>query len=173
MKAKSTPAHRLVPSRRGILLAAGATLAAILVGGAPSPARADDPSAAALAFLQSIYAPYQNGGAGIDRTENGILATLFTPELAAMIADDDARAAADGEVPNLEADPFIDAQDGEIGPIDVTIADAPGGRYVGRASFTNSGEPKVIELVLVETPAGWRIDDIHWPEGTLRGLYSH
>ncbi len=172
MTRTATPTHRHVPSRRGILTAAGATLA-VLVAGAPSGARADDPSTDALAFLQSIYDRYQNGGAGIDRTQEGVLQALFTPELAAMIADDDARAAADGEVPNLEADPFIDAQDGEIGPIDVTITDAPGGRMIGRASFTNSGEPKLIELVLAETPAGWRIEDVHWPEGTLRGLYSH
>ena len=172
MAGTSAPVDRALASRRGILMAAGAMLV-VLVAGTPSGARADDPSADALAFLQSIYGRYENGGPGIDRTEDGILTTLFTPELAAMIADDDARAAADGEVPNLEADPFIDAQDGEIGPINVTIADAPGGRMIGRASFTNSGEPKLIELVLIETSAGWRIEDIHWPEGTLRGLYSH
>ncbi|SHG33338.1 Protein of unknown function [Kaistia soli DSM 19436] len=156
--------------RRGFILAAGALLAA----GLPSAARAeDDPSAAALAFLETIYSTYRNNGAGIDRSDDAVLQNFFTPELAGMISDDDARAAADGEVPNLDADPFIDAQDGDIGDIALTVSDAGGGRLMGHARFSNSGEPKAIDLLLVETPAGWRIDDIHWPEGTLRGLYSH
>ncbi len=160
-------------TRRGLMTAGAllAVLAAALPATLPTAARADE--ASALAFLEALYAPYRAGGMGIDRTDAAVMGRIFTPELAAMIADDDARAAADGEVPNLDADPFIDAQDGEIGDIAVTVADAPGGRMLGRASFTNSGEPKIVELVLEETPAGWRVDDIHWPEGTLRGLYSH
>ena len=160
------------PTRRGVIAATGTLLAACAVG-LPIAARAEDHQAAALAFLESVYAPYRNNGMGIDRTDTAVVERLFTPELAALITADDERAAAEGEVPNLDSDPFIDAQDGEIGDIAVTVADAPGGRMTGRASFTNSGDPKLIELVLVETPAGWRIDDIHWPEGTLRGLYSH
>ncbi len=76
-------------------------------------------------------------------------------------------------MPNLSADPFIDAQDGEITDITVTISDAPGGRFAGHVVVVNSGERKAIEIELVETPGGWRIDDIHWPEASLRGLYSH
>ncbi|HWJ73130.1 MAG TPA: hypothetical protein VNX29_08200 [Kaistia sp.] len=155
--------------RRGFMLAVGALLAASL----PSHGHAQDSPETAQDFLESIYAAYRNNGAGIDRSDDAVLNRYFTPELAGIISDDDARAAADGEVPNLDADPFIDAQDGDIGDITVTVSDAPGGRMMGHAAFTNSGEQKAIDLVLVETPAGWRIDDILWPEGTLRGLYSH
>ena len=35
-------------------------------------------------------------------------------------------------------------------------------------SFFNQGEPRQVELNLVKLTAGWRIDDIHWREGTLR-----
>ena len=44
---------------------------------------------------------------------------------------------------------------------------------VGVVRFRNSGRKVAITLKLVRTPAGWRISDIVWPEGTLRGLYKN
>lgn len=154
------------PSRRAFI--AAAALAAML----PVAVRAADTSPkAALAFLDAIYDRYRNDGPGVMIGDRAALGRYFTPELAGIIAEDDARAAVVGEVPNLDADPFIDAQDGEIRDIAVAVAEAPGGRMAGHVTFTNSGAPKAIDLELAETADGWRIDDIRWPEGTLRSLY--
>ena len=54
----------------------------------------------------------------------------------------------------------------------IVVRDDTPEKAVAIVSFFNQGEPRQVELNLVKLTAGWRIDDIHWREGTLRGLYK-
>ncbi|MCX5480643.1 DUF3828 domain-containing protein [Kaistia geumhonensis] len=154
-------------SRRG-LLAASAALA--LAASSAGLARA---AAAPEAFLEAIYGAYRGEGDGVDLGDRAALDSYFTPDLAGMIADDRARAEAADDVPLLDGDPFIDAQDWEIENLAVTVEHGADGKATGHVRFVNAGTPVAVDVMLVETPAGWRIRDIHWPNGSLRGLYTH
>jgi hypothetical protein len=133
-------------------------------------ARAADP--AAQAFLDAIYRTYGSPNShGTRINSKAALDRYFTPELAGLI-DKDAKAAKQkGEVPALDGDPFIDAQDWDIKGLKITVSEHGAGKAGAAVSFTNFGEERKVSLELTKTAAGWRIDDIHWREGSLRGLY--
>lgn len=137
----------------------------------PVPAKADTE---AQKFLESIYKRYVGPDTpGVPLDTKDALLSYFTPELAAMIAADGARAEKDNEPPTLDGDPFVFAQDWDIKNVAVKVKDIDPGKAVGIATFTNFGEKQEIELTLLKLPVGWRIDDIRWPDGTLRDLYKN
>ncbi|MCX5516535.1 hypothetical protein C3941_18655 [Kaistia algarum] len=151
-------------SRRRFLAATAIVLAA-------GPLAAAAPSA--LSFLASIYDSYGPGKYGIPLDDEAALRRWFSPSLADLIQKDRAAAAEVDEVPMLDGDPFIDAQDGDITDLSLKVDDLGDGKAIGHVAFRNSGDPRSIELKLVETSAGWRIDEINWGDATLRGLYTH
>jgi len=121
-------------------------------------------------FLARIYATYKGKDAkGIDLNKRGATARYFSPSLARLI-DADAKAAK-GEVGQLGADPFIDAQDFEIAAFAIEVKDLAPGKAVGTVRFKNFTEDQTVTLELVKLKTGWRIDEIRAP-GTksLRAL---
>jgi len=88
-----------------------------------------------------------------------------------MIADD-AVAEKHGDVPQLDGDPFVDAQDWDIKDIAIHIDSEVGDRAKATVTFLNFKKPDTVHLDLVQTPKGWRISDIFWKQGSLRGLYK-
>jgi len=62
-------------------------------------------------------------------------------------------------------------QDWEITAVAVDIVDS-GATAKGPVTLTNLGKPEKISLALVKTSNGWRIDDVTWTEGSLRGVYK-
>ena len=124
----------------------------------------------AHSFVESIYKPY------LDRNFNGHpfaqqAGRFFTPALAEANARDSDAAARKHQVPNLDGDPFIDAQAFDIHDLKIAL-DGNDKAATATVSFTNSGKPQRIVLALLLTPAGWRIDDIHGPMLSLRELYK-
>jgi len=128
-------------------------------------------------FLKSIYSHYQ----GDDRTAKGIfldkpsdIHRYFAPDLAKLMIADEAAAAKRGDVPNLDGDPFIDAQDWTITNLVIHIDSETGDRAKATVHFENFKKPEAVRLDLVKMPEGWRISDIIWPgkDGNLRGLYT-
>jgi hypothetical protein len=140
------------------------TLLALLLFTAPAFAEQS-----AEAFLHSIYDQY-NGTDGPPLDEAAMQA-YFTPETAALIKADSDAAAKKGEVPKLNGDPFIDAQDWKIEQIKIVAEEKPD-TAVGTVTFLNFGQPFEIKLDLAKTPNGWRIAEIHAPSGTLRELFA-
>jgi hypothetical protein len=151
-------------TRRGVLLG---LLSVMLAGGA---ARAADPSA--QAFLEGIYAHYKGKDTkGVAYSGRGS-ARYFTPSLVRLI-DDDARAAKKrGDVPTLDGDPFVDAQEWDIAKFDIAVTENGAGKATGTVKFNNEGQDKEITIDLVKTKAGWRVDDLHAPSGSLRALFK-
>jgi Protein of unknown function (DUF3828) len=128
------------------------------------------------AFLKDIYSHYGDAdkpaGAGvlIDSTEQ--LRRYFTPDLVALIDADERAAEKKGDVPSLDGDPFIDAQDWQITDLVVHIDTETAHNAKATVTFRNVKQPQTVHLDLVQTPKGWRISDIFWKEGSLRGLYK-
>jgi Protein of unknown function (DUF3828) len=165
---------------RRILLLCAASLAVI------AGAKADDGSA--LTFVKAIYAPYKGKNTkGIALDTDAQLRRYFEPSLVALISKDRKDAARHHDVPTLDGDPFIDAQDWEIPSFDISVNDAGDGKATAVVKFVNAGDPATITLDLITTgnaSAGgatpgnlWRIQDITYqhdgkPE-TLRGLFVH
>src|SRR6516225_5398921 len=107
-------------TRRGLLgalpLAVGLTLFA-----QSGAALADQ---AAKAFLEKIYATYKGKNSkGVRLGSDAALRLYFEPALAALMIKNRKDAARSGEVPEFDGDPFLDAQDWEIGPVAITVED--------------------------------------------------
>jgi len=130
-----------------------------------------------LAFVQWIYSHYQgsdHGQQGVFLDKPSEVRRYFAPPLADRIIADDAAAARRDEVPALDSDPFIDAQDWEITGIAIHIDSQDARAAHATVRFENFKKPQTVRLDLVRTPAGWRVSEVTWPgdEGTLGGLYK-
>jgi hypothetical protein len=121
------------------------------------------------AFLESIYQPYrQKGFKGQPYWE---LDRFFAPDLARTIERDMREAKRRGEVPTLDGDPFVDAQEWEVTTLSIASA-VSGSNATGAVSFLNFGKPTALAIILVQTPRGWRIADIVGANGSLSGLFK-
>lgn len=121
------------------------------------------------AFLEDIYRPYLTQDfKGQSYTQ---VNRFFAPDLARAIERDVRDAQRRMEVPALDGDPFIDAQDWEISKLSIS-AKVDGTKATAFVGFENLGKPVQLTVDLVQTPVGWRIADIEAPSGSLRKLYK-
>ena len=153
-------------SRRTIVLA-------MLSGTTVAICGAQAADASAQAFVEAIYATYKGKDAkGAPLDKDATIRRYFEPALARLMIRDAAAAKKRGEVPSLDGDPFIDAQDFEIESFNIAVRDVAANKASATVTFKNLGEDKRVELDLVKLKAGWRIADIKFADGrTLRGLY--
>ena len=124
-------------------------------------------------FLATIYHHYEGKNAkGVDVYGKGALSRYFEPSLVALIAADEAAAAKRGDVPELDGDPFIDAQDWEITALKIATKMEGADKATATVSFRNFNEPHSVTVQLIKLQVGWRIADIAWADGSLRDLYT-
>ncbi len=124
-----------------------------------------------LDFLKSIYEPYKQ--ANFKGQPYWEPKRFFAPDLAAAIERDFAEAKKRKEVPTLDGDPFLDAQDWKVETISYSVAQGTDKtKAAASVAFVSIGEPKGVVLSLIKTPQGWRISDIVAPSGSLRALYK-
>jgi len=131
----------------------------------------------AEAFLHSIYDRYvgpQEKVRPIEYSNPRELRYYFEPSLAGIMYKDFIRAKKADDVPTLDADPFIYAQDWEIKSFDIQVTSLDDDHADAVVKFDNTGEHKVLHIQLVRVVGNWRIHDIDYGvgEGTLRGLYK-
>lgn len=125
------------------------------------------------AFLQAIYQQYIGANAaGVTLDEDTDWRRYFTPDLAQIIIADYAKAAQSGDIPNLDGDPFVDAQDWSISKVQIEVDDKATDKTVGKVSFSNAGKAMALTLDLVKIDGAWKINDIHGPEGSLRDIFK-
>ena len=139
----------------------------------PGAALADP---AAKAFLEKIYATYKGKNSkGVRLDSDAALRLYFEPALAALMIKDRKDAAKRGDAPELDGDPFLDAQDWEIGPVAITVEDTAPDRASATAKFENFKMPTTVAYDLVKLKPGWRIADITWQrdDGTTDTLRGH
>ena len=154
-------------TRRNFVLVGALTVACAPTGTAVA-------DAAAEAFLKKIYAAYKGKNSkGIPLDSDAKLRLYFEPKLAALMIKDRKDAAKRGDVPELDGDPFINAQDWEIGPVDIVVRDLSPDKASATAKFANAKMPTTVVYDLVRLKDGWRIADITWDgKDTLRGIYD-
>ena len=144
---------------------------AILTAMAPSMAAEGTPKA----FLETLYANYIGPNSkGVMSDADKALARYLTPDVIKLMDKMYAAAKKLDEVPALDGDPFVDAQDWDIKSFDITVDQAGDDKATGHVRFKNQDEEKSLIVDLVHLKAGWRIDEIHWSEGegTLRKLLT-
>ena len=125
------------------------------------------------AFLDKLYSAYVGPNrSGLMVGSDKALARYLTPEVIKLMDKMYAAAKKADEVPALDGDPFVDAQDWDIKSFDITVDQAGADKATGHVHFKNSGEEKTITVDLVHLKVGWRIDDIHWSDGSLRKLLT-
>jgi hypothetical protein len=137
--------------------------------GSPPPAPSPD------AFLHSIYDQYIGENKGnIDYSKDAVVRRYFTPELADLMMKDRAAADARGEVPNLDGDPFVGAQDWKIASFDIKAVQINATRAEGTVKFANYDRNETFKVSLHLVGGEWRIDDIDYGgrAGTLRGIFK-
>lgn len=128
----------------------------------------------ARAFLESIYARYQGiDPDGVALSTDDDLKHYFTPDLARKLAEDSRAAQAKGDVPELDGDPFVDAQDWQLSDLTIDVDDTATKKTTAKVSFRNLNQPVTIKLDLVKIGQDWKINDIHWPKGSLRQLRAN
>jgi hypothetical protein len=131
-----------------------------------APASAGEPSA--QQFLESIYRQYLGKDAhGAPLATPAEVRRYFDAPLAAQILRDRQRAARRGDVPALDGDPFVDAQDWELSDLQISVDEPAPGRAVGHVRFVNAGQRVEITLELVKSSGRWRIHEIRMPRGSL------
>lgn len=124
-------------------------------------------------FLNGIYAKYKGKNAkGVSLKTDADYARYFTPSLAALILQDAKEAEKKGDIPSLEGDPFIDAQDFQIAAYTIAVKDLAPDKAHGTVKFKNMKDNVTAEIDLVKTKDGWRIDEIVTGTGSLRGLFK-
>jgi len=158
-------------TRAGWGIAVFSALCAILMIATPGAAVAQ--GASPKAFVEAIYKPYlKKKFKGVEYSRPANLRRFFEPALAKAIIADMQAAAKRGEVPALDGDPFIDAQDWEITNLAIEVKTVDAAKAVATVTFTNMREPKTVTLDLVDTAGGWRIAEINAPSGSLRKLFK-
>ena len=128
-------------------------------------------------FLAAIYDSYKGNSdkvKGIPLSNPTTVRNYFEHALAELIIKDIESARARRNVPQLNGDPFIDAQDWEIRSFAIRVKEAGPGKATGTVSFANFGRKETVIVELVRLKDGWRIADIDWgtERGTLRGLLA-
>lgn len=132
-----------------------------------APARAENENLSAHDFVLIIYAQYRGANtSGIAREE---WKDYFSPSLMQLIGADSKSSGPD-RVPNLDGDPFIQAQDWDIPNFATDVQEQGPTKAKATVTFQNQGVERNLELDLVKLNEGWRIDDIHGPSGSLRKL---
>jgi hypothetical protein len=156
----------MITRRRAIVLAA--ISAAVFA----APARAAD--AGPKAFVETIYNAYKGKSSkGISLAGEAAVRRYFEPKLAALMIKDQKEAARHGDVPTLDGDPFVDAQDWDIKRVDIAMHDVTADKAGATVSFHNLDVMTTVELDLVRLRDGWRIAGIAWDDKrTLEGLYG-
>jgi len=126
-------------------------------------------------FLKSIYDTYVGSpdqATGIQLDTDADIRRYFEPSLAALIIKDQEEAAKLDEMPTLDGDPFVNAQDWQIDAVNIVVRDTGADKATGTVTFRNFNRPETIVLDLVRIQGEWRISDIHWNDETLRELLS-
>jgi hypothetical protein len=155
--------------RPEVLIAILMLCAGLVIAGSAATAQGASPRA----FLESVYKVYgSNNAKGIDISRPEVIRRHFAPPLAKAMIKDQAEARKRDESPRLSGDPFIDAQDGRIAGLNISMQVAARRNASGVVTFTNAGEPRTVLLDLVKTGDGWRIAEIKAPSGSLRELFN-
>ena len=125
-------------------------------------------------FIRALYRFHKPGRDTQDWFgDKQTLSKYFDKELTALFIKNYECEKREQGVGNLDFDPIYDAQDFEKETTNLRIAPAPDEPDLFNVTFTNLGT-RTLVYRLTNTPNGWRISDINYPEGpSLKEILSH
>lgn len=130
--------------------------------GAAHSAAPPDPAAVVTTLYRDHFGHGQNWDATYKRQR-----ALFAPALATLIdADTRAAAANPDEIVGLDFDPLTNAQD-EMTGFEVAAATRDGDDAVVGVTVRQDSARTDLRVRLARADAGWRVANIHYPEGDL------
>ncbi|MFI5015514.1 MAG: hypothetical protein ACHQAY_24525 [Hyphomicrobiales bacterium] len=95
-------------------------------------------------FLATLYANYTGKAKGVDYTNPASVKRYLTPELGALLLRKmKADAKKSGEVPDLDGDPYVDAQDWVITELAIAVAESGPDRATGTRDLQEPGRSEV------------------------------
>jgi hypothetical protein len=96
----------------------------------------------------------------------------FTPGLMAELTQELRKPSKPDEVPYIDGDPFLNSQE-PVSAMKVGDAKAKGADVEVSLHLAGEGFKRELKVLLKRLPAGWRIDDLTYDDGTtLRGLLA-
>lgn len=119
-------------------------------------------------FLRDVYLTYVEGNGDGVPLQGPALRDTFTDSLSDII-DADAKK---GAAKRMNYDPLADAEEWEITDLRIAVRAINPTVAVGNVSFLNFGESAMVNVDLVKTKKGWRIDDVQVPDGRLRQVFE-
>ena len=124
-------------------------------------------------FIRSLYDFHQPGKETPDWFgDKQTLSKYFDKELTDLFIKDDECAKREEGICNLDFDPIYAAQDFDKETTNLQIAAVAGQADSFNVTFTNLGT-RTLVYKLTNTPTGWRISDIKYPEGlSLKEILS-
>jgi len=148
------------------------SLFGLLLLAAAVPLHAIAADASARDFVTAIYRNYEGKEAKGVPLDSPAIRTLLTPGLMQLIDADQKQAAQRKEPPELDGDPFVDAQDWDIPSFKVDVVDKGPTKAEATVEFLNGGQQTSVTLLLVKLNNAWRIDNIVWQEGSVREILT-
>ncbi len=120
-------------------------------------------------LLRELYRVHAQGeGSLLDPQATARRQEFFTPTLVTAL-DSELKRADPEKQGKLDFDPFYNAQETDLGEMDIAVPKMRGLAVDAIVRFENSGSPIEIVYRLIQDPHGWRIDDIAYGGGhTLR-----
>lgn len=128
-----------------------------------APGLANTADTTAKDFVSGLYRSYVGKDAPGLLVDTPRFKAAVTPGLWRLIEADSNRAARRSEVPDLDGDPFVDAQDWDIKAVGVEIEERGKDKAQATVSFTNFDKPVTVRLALVRMNGAWKIDDVMGP----------
>lgn len=137
-------------------------------------ARGDSPNDSPQALLRALYQVHDEGDGPLLRSEGRSQRRVFFTESLALALEGEIDRPDPEELGNLDFDPFYNAQETDLGAMDIAVAKVSGNATVALVRFANGGDPMEIAYRVILDGQAWRIDDIEYGEGrtlrkTLRG----
>jgi len=146
-------------------------LLAAALAGTPAPGSTVRPASkpeTAQAFLLRLYEPYTKPFTAEHYRQ---LAELLTPELGALLVKSSEGADARHEVPPLNGDYVVDAQEWKVEALRIRARATGRDRAAGTVRFSSLGRERTIVVELVRIGGAWRIADFRYEGGrTLSGF---
>ena len=127
----------------------------------------------AIEFVKSRYAEHYKKGQGFSEDDLKARRDWFTPQLYRLLFKDMHEAAVRGDVGNLEADPFTNAQDDSDG-FSIGKTRMTAGKAIVNVDVQFGQVKRPVTLVLMKAGGKWQIDNIVYsPSYNLQGLLKN
>jgi hypothetical protein len=138
----------------------GGLVTSLVLAAAPAAAGGSDPQVVLDEIYGQVDAMCGGDGQGPAYDIHAIADAYFSPDLAKMFA----RAMDGGD---LDFDVLVDAQDCKVTDLELEVVKTEADTAVGRATFKNMGEDRVIDLMMAKSGNDWSVDDIVYRHRTF------